>query len=586
MLPVVAIVFLAACTGGGVATPTSDVDPEVAVTSATGSTTPDEADDPSPEVTADQTPPETEAPPAAASFREGADGLTCWTAVPAAGSDPADGISFADITAASNLVEPLTGMFGHAAAWGDIDGDLAPDLVVGTFADRQQERYRERGATEAAPDRVLLQRTTSFLVDDRFPEEYGRTSGAVLVDLDADADLDLVLSRNVKEKQQGMAATAVYENTDGALSAIDSGIDGDLGGRSIGVLDYDGDGLLDLFIVEDKYRGGSSRLYRNRGELRFEDTTAEAGLPADLQGLGVATSDVDADGDVDLFVAGDNILFLDQGETFVASPSAVFAWPPVGTEDDPAGAAFGDVDRDGRPDLVVGQHFNSTVDFGTPAPVRLFLNRTEGETVEFEEVTEAAGLVPLPTKAPHVEIVDFDNDGWPDVLTTASADGGTRPAIFRGLGLEDGIPRFAAPDELGDPQYWVTGPVSDVDRDGRLDVFLLEFEPSLASHLLANETRSGNWLSVSVDPGLGAGIGARVVVSDDGARSDPSQILGSADITASRGYTAGIEAIAHFGLGGTERVDVEVLLSDGSTLRAEGVAANRHIRLPDGCTAG
>jgi hypothetical protein len=154
----------------------------------------------------------------------------------------------------------------------------------------------------------------------------------------------------------------------------------------VGVLDYDGDGLLDLFIVEDQYRGGSSRLYRNRGGLRFEDTTAAAGLPASLAGLGVATADVDADGDVDMFVAGDNLLFLDDGDSFVEAPSSVFTWPPVGNEDDTAGAAFGDVDRDGRPDLVVGQHFNSTVDLGTPAPVRLFLNRTEpGGRVEFEE---------------------------------------------------------------------------------------------------------------------------------------------------------------------------------------------------------
>jgi hypothetical protein len=511
-----------------------------------------------------------------------ADAITCWAAEPAAGSET---ITFTDVTEDAGLVDPLLGLFGHAAAWGDIDGDGVPDLAVGTFADRPAERYLHRGATEAAPDRVLLGGDDGFVLDEHFPDRFGRTSGAVFADLDNDSDLDLVLSRNVKEDQPDMAATEVYRNDEGRLEQVDGGIDPKLGGRSVAVLDYDDDDRLDLFIVEDEYRGGSSRLYRNLGGLEFEDATAAAELPLDLQGLGAATSDVDGDGDVDLFVAGDNVLLLDAGDSFTAAPSAVFDWPPVGTEDDPAGAAFGDVDRDGRPDLVIGQHFNSTLDFDTPAPVRLFLNRTEADgPVAFEEVTRDAGLTPLPTKAPHVEILDFDNDGWPDILTTASAVEGGRPAVFRGLGVDGGVPRFATPPGLGDPQYWVTGPAADVDRDGRLDVFLVEFEPSLPSVLLRNETASGNWLAVSVDPGLG-GVGARVRVYEPGGLGDVTRLLGSSDITVSRGYGAGVESMAHLGLGEVATVDVEVALPDGTTLTASGIEANRHVRLPDGCAS-
>lgn len=510
------------------------------------------------------------------------DTITCWEAEPGGGSDA---ITFADVTEEVGLVEPLLGMVGHAAAWGDIDGDEVPDLAVGTFADRPGERYLRRGATEAAPDRVLLGSDDGFVLAEHFPARFGRTSGAVFADLDSDSDLDLVLSRNVKQDQPDMAATEVYQNDDGRLQQVDAGIDPALGGRSVAVLDYDGDDRLDLFIVEDKYRGGSSRLYRNLGGMEFEDATAAAELPPDLQGLGAATSDVDGDGDVDLFVAGDNVLLLDVGDTFRAASSAVFDWPPVGTEDDPAGAAFGDVDRDGRPDLVIGQHFNSTLDFDTPAPVRLFLNRTEPEKpVAFEEVTREAGLTPLPTKAPHVEILDFDNDGWPDILTTASSSEGGQPAVFRGLGVEDGVPRYETPAGLGDPRYWVTGPAADLDRDGRLDVFLVAFEPSVPSVLLMNESASGNWLSVSVDPRLGD-VGARVRAYEPGGLGDTTRLLGSSDITASRGYGAGVETMAHLGLGAAEAVDVEVTLPDGATLTASGVEANRHVRLPDGCAS-
>jgi len=502
--------------------------------------------------------------------------VTCWQAEPSGGSDT---VSFSDVTASSGLIEPLIGMYAHAAAWGDINGDLFPDLVVGTFADRPPDRYEQRGATGPAPDRLLVGGVDGFVVSQGFPESYGRSSGAAFADLDNDGDPDLVLARNVKDDQD-LAATTIYENLGGSFVAVDGGIAPDMGGRSIGVLDYDADGLLDLFIAEDRYRGGRSRLYRNVGGLQFTDVTAAAGFPDTLAGLGIATADVDGDGDVDLFVAGDNRLFLDVGNRFEEA-AGPFHWPPVGDEDDPAGAAFGDVDRDGRMDLVIGQHFNSTVDFGVPAPVRLFLNRTvPGGDVKFDEITDAAGLIPLPTKAPHVEIVDMDNDGWPDIVTSASSAGGTGPAVFRGLGIQDGVPRFDPPTGLGDAQYWVAAPAADFDLDGRLDLLLVEFEPSLPSYLLRNESASGNWLEVSVGDAFGGGIGAQVFVYSS---SPPNQLLGSAGITASRGYSAGVPAIAHFGLGEIDSVDVVVRLPGGHELSINGVSANRHIRLPGGC---
>ena len=507
--------------------------------------------------------------------------VTCWQAEP---SDGSSDISFSDITPTAGLLEPLAGMFAHAAAWGDINGDLFPDLVVGTFADRPKPDYEHRGATEAAPDRLLVQSDGAFVVHGGFPATFGRTSGAAFADLDNDGDLDLVLARNVKSDQD-LGSTTVYENVDGSFVVVESGIDGAFGGRSIGILDYDGDGLQDLFIAEDRYRGGHSRLFRNLGGLRFADVTADAGFPDMLAGLGIATADVDGDNDVDLFIAGDNRLFLDVGTRFEEGTAGTFRWPPVGDEDDPAGAAFGDVNLDGRMDLVIGQHFNSTVDFGVPAPVRLFLNRTEpGGEVAFDEITDAAGLIPLPTKAPHVEIVDIDNDGWPDIVTSASSAGGTRPAVFRGLGIEDGLPRFQAPEGLGDAQYWVAAPAADADLDGRLDLLLVEFDPSMPSYLMKNETASGNWLEVSVGEEDGGGIGGHVFVYDAGAPSSaPDRLVGSVAITASRGYSAGVPAIAHIGLGDVARVDVVVRLPGGRVVSKSGVPANRHIRLPGGC---
>ncbi|MBA2338421.1 MAG: CRTAC1 family protein [Acidimicrobiia bacterium] len=559
----VVVLLVAACSGG-------EADPPSATPTSDGSA----AESPDALSTA---------PPPTGSTGIG-DDMTCWTAPAASG---AAGITLVDATADWGLVDPLTGMYGHAAAWGDVDGDGFPDLAVGTFANRDPARYQERGADGPSPDRLLLATGDGYQVAAGFPEEFGRTSGSAFVDLDGDGDLDLVLSRNVSDRDAGLAATTVFANEDGRFTAVtDSGLDPALPGRSIGVLDVDQDGLLDLVIVEDRYTGGSSRAYRNLGDLRFEDATESWGMPLDVAGLGIATGDLNGDRSTDFFVAGSNRLFVGTGSGVTEVTSNDLVWPPAGPEDDAAGAAIADINRDGWPDLVVGHHYNSTLSQGTPAPIRLYLNRTAaaGDEPVLDEVTEEAGLVALPTKAPHVEIVDLDNDGWPDILTTASAGDGATPAVFRSTGVDGGIPRFESPTGLGSAQYWVAGPTADIDHDGRLDALLVEWEPALPSLLMVNQSASGHWLQVSVGPELGGGVGTTVAVYEAGGAGDLDRLVGIREIVATVGYTAGIEQIAHLGLGDATEVDVVVTPPPGhDPITLTGVAADQHLRLPNGC---
>ncbi|MGA7097842.1 MAG: FG-GAP repeat protein, partial [Acidimicrobiia bacterium] len=88
--------------------------------------------------------------------------LTCWTSPQTGSPGP---IEFSDVTSQVGLVEPLTGMYGHAAAFGDPNGDGFADLVVGTFADRPIEEYQQRGAEGPSPDRLLLSRPDLELVE-------------------------------------------------------------------------------------------------------------------------------------------------------------------------------------------------------------------------------------------------------------------------------------------------------------------------------------------------------------------------------------------------------------------------------------
>jgi hypothetical protein len=496
-------------------------------------------------------------------------GLTCWTASPSEGEES---ISFSDQTEALGLVEPLIGMYGHAAVWGDIDGDDRSDLFMGTFADRDTEIYQHRGATGPAPDRFLTNGDGGFTMVEGFPEMYSRTSGGAAADLDGDGDLDLVLSRNFDDDLPSAPGTQILRNDDGVLVPAGSGLPAQLTGRSVAALDYDLDGLLDLLVTADE---GGSVLLKNDGDLAFTDVTAASGMPSGTLGLGVAVADLTGDRRSDIFIAGSNQLFVAEGEGFRAADSSVFAWPPLGEEDLVTGASIADVNRDGLLDIAVGQHFNSTVDFGELVPVRLFLNRGNES---FEDVTEAAGLIGLPTKGPHVELNDMDNDGWPDLITTASAADGTRPAIFRHSGLEGDVPTFATPDGLGSPQYWVSGPTGDIDRDGRLDQFLVEFDPALPSLMLRNETASGHWLEVSVAPDLAWGLGWRVEVYDG------DTLLGAREITTTQGYSAGVAPVAHFGLGDIGEVDVRLTPpGDDEPVVLAAVAADQHLRYPNGC---
>jgi len=507
--------------------------------------------------------------------------LACWQSeAPATGG----AIAWEEATARLGLVEPLTGMYGHAAAWGDVNGDHRADLVVGTFANRPVDAYQVRGADGPSPD-VLLLGGDQFQPVPGFSDELARTSASVFADLDQDADLDLILIRNAGGNVTFQRPSSVFENRDGQLvHTVDLPVPQEFSGRSVAAADFDGDADLDLLVAEDRFGDSGTRLLFNEGGFRFVDRTDESGLPPGQFGLGVAIADLNDDGSPDLFLGGVQQAYLNRGDgAFEAMDSAVFAWAPNGDEDDVAGIAIADLDRNGWPDIVMGQHFNSTLNQDRATPVRLFLHQgldPDGQP-KFVESTEESGLLPLPTKAPHVEVTDLDNDGWPDILTTASADNGDGVAVFRHMGLENGVPRFEEPTGLGDPQYWVAGPTADFDRDGLVDVFLVEWEPSLPSRLLRNVSSGGHWLEVSV-AGPMTGVGSSVAVYEAGSINEPGALIGRQEIGVGIGYGAGRQPVAHFGLGEVGNVDLLIQTPDG-TSELHDVAADQHLRWPDGC---
>src|SRR5215212_11948401 len=392
-----------------------------------------------------------------------AEQTTCWMAPPAASGTQE--ITFSDVTDQEGITDQVTqDRFGHGVAWGDVNNDGSLDLLLGTFAN--YDPLVKQGYTRGTfkPDQLAIGSANGFTRDTTFPKTYGWTSGLAFADLDNDGDKDLVLSRNQEEAydQTAPGETIALRNNAGSFEIVSDAIPpndrNNVGGRSIAVFDYKDDGLLDLFVAQDRFEGGKSSLLRNTGGFRFVEATRAAGLPTNIEGFGVSAKDLTGDGHGDLYVVGSNRLFIAKGDgTFreISAKSAGLVRPAPDPDrpkvDFDTGVSVGDVNRDGLPDVAVAEHYASAANLGRKIPaVGLYLNRGLNSIANpvFEDVTTKAGLPSVASRSADVNINDYDNDGWPD-LAAGVAVSRTRPAVFRNLGLSNGVPRYAVPAGVG-----------------------------------------------------------------------------------------------------------------------------------------
>jgi hypothetical protein len=274
-------------------------------------------------------------------------------------------------------------------------------------------------------------------------------------------------------------------------------------GAGVAMLDYDNDGLLDLFFVNaaatsDPMPAGKlpdkskpqfwNRLYHNNGDGTFTDVTQKAGVTGDCYGMGVATGDYDNDGFTDIYVTnfGRNVLYHNNGDgTFTdVTQKAGVAGGGWSTS-----AAFVDYDRDGRLDLIVARYmdwdFSKNIWCGDRAQNRrsychpdefkplsplIFHNNGDGT---FTDVTAKTGLALYPGKGLGVAINDFDLDGWPDIVIANDA---APQQVFhnRGNGTfeEVGLSIGASLNEDGRTFSGMGVDIADYDNDGWPDIVI------------------------------------------------------------------------------------------------------------------
>jgi enediyne biosynthesis protein E4 len=287
-------------------------------------------------------------------------------------------------------------------------------------------------------------------------------------------------------------------------------------GAGVAIFDYNGDGKPDILFVNSKDFEPHTKkticaLYRNNGNGTFTDVTAGSGLDVEMYGIGVSTADYDNDGRADIYITaleGDRLFHNEgNGKFRDVTQQAGIHNANFGTS-----AAWLDYDRDGKPDLFVANYVQWTLkgdlfcsldgaakSYCTPESYKgtqskLFHNLGNGK---FEDVSQKAGVADPSSKSLGVTVLDYNNDGWPDIFVSNDTQPNklyrnntngtfTDEALSAGVAFgEDGAARGAMGVDSG-----------DYDRSGRTHLLVGNF----SNQMLALYHNEGNGIFVDEAP--------------------------------------------------------------------------------------
>ena len=345
-------------------------------------------------------------------------------------------------------------------------------------------------------------------------DRFNCSGGVVIDDFNNDGYLDVLSSTWEPGGQIRLftsSGSGKFEDR-----TVGSGLEGIFGGLNLVQGDYDNDGYLDFLVLRGAWLADRGRqpnsLIRNRGGLRFEDVTFDAGLgeshyPTQTAGW----ADYDNDGDLDLYIGNETTKSL-------AAPCQLFRNEGNGTFRDVAseagvansrftkGITWGDYDNDNDQDLYISNLGEEN---------RLYRNNADGT---FTDIAPEAGLT-RPLKSFPVWTWDYDNDGNLDIFVS-SYDGQTqdiarhllgkpgkyRPAkLYRGDG-RGGFTDTAAEAGLDFPMLPMGSNFGDLNGDGYLDFYLGTGDPEYAS-LMPNLMLLGGEEKRFVDVTMAGGFG-------------------------------------------------------------------------------
>ena len=292
----------------------------------------------------------------------------------------------------------------------------------------------------------------------------------------------------------------------------------------VAVFDMEGDGDLDLYlvqsgsIVDGPGPSGRNVLYANQGDGTFMDVTQESGTGDEGYGIGVATGDVDNDGDVDLLVTnlGRNALLLNDGQGRFVDATLDAG---LDAEDYSASASFFDADADGDLDLFVCNYlywspereqncvnsigeadYCAPMSYNSPAADRLYLNDGSGR---FTDISESSGVALAPGTALGVVAMDVNSDGRQDVFV---ANDGMPDHLWMNQGdgvfVENALRAGCATDISGKSKAGMGIATGDLNHDGQVDLMVCNLWRETDSLYLIDA--NGNFEDATIRSGLAA----------------------------------------------------------------------------------
>ncbi|MDH3308946.1 MAG: FG-GAP-like repeat-containing protein, partial [Acidimicrobiia bacterium] len=485
--------------------------------------------------------------------------------------------------------DPIAAM-GAGLCWLDYDADGWMDLyLVNSYSLDEEETWT---SAEGLPSSQLYRN-----VGGRFERvDFGssltvRGNGCITTDFNADGWTDIYVTADGANQLLLNVRGARFEEVAGQ-----AGVDTAGWSTAAAAADINGDGLVDLFVAGyvdlavtvDKptghfpqdHPGIPDHLYIGTGVdgdgvPHFEEMTTDLGLTRSERGLGAVLTDLDLDGDLDLYVANDgdpNRLYVNDtagagGIRFVDVTDAA----AVGDSGSGMGIAAGDYDSDGLPDLLVTNwsaelhalYRSEGIVAGRPvfaySTYRIGLaglgNNQTGWGTAWLDVDHDTDLDLLVVNG-HVPVEDLSADAETMRLyvnQTAQGESGQFADGTGSVGLDKVGVRLARGSA-----------VADFDNDGDLDVAVNQIGGPVT--LLRNEVADGNWLLV-VTEGYEPGTTVEVV-SSDGWRLRRELLAGSS-------YLASEDPRLHFGLADVDTVDVKVRWPDGTETEVAGSGVNR-----------
>jgi len=423
---------------------------------------------------------------------------------------PALGQEFVDVSKQAGVADDG---LGKGVAFADINNDGFVDLYVSNKGG-SNKLYLNNG------DGTFKDITATAGAGIDAP---GFTMGSVFGDYDNDGDVDLYLATG---GQYEIEANRLFANNgDGTFTDVTAaaGVGIKAFTYSASFVDYDNDGDLDLYCANYGV-GAKNTLFANNGNGTFTDVTDAAGVGDKSWSWMGVWSDIDNDGDVDLYVvngrypAGEpNKLFVNNGNgTFTEGAAAA----GVNDANWGLGASFADIDNDGDQDLFVSNYIGGN---------NLYLNDGAGVFTKASHKIAAGeeGWGKGPTFG------DFDNDGDLDLY---EGDCKLANQLYRNDGKGNFVDVADAQPQVQCTTVRTKGTAfADIDNDGDLDLYVINW--GAENKLYKNTQNDGNWLKIG-----GLGFGAKVALYDG------EQLVASREVRSATGFCAQEPSVVHFGV--------------------------------------